>query len=137
MKTCTKCSETKIYGCFNKDSSKKDGFYSSCKQCSLSTVKKYHKTIKGLISKIYNSQKKSSRKRGHNMPDYKLEDLFLYLTNDELFLTLYEKWVSSDYDEMLIPSLDRIDNSVGYTFSNIRIVTWSDNLQNYYNRNHN
>jgi hypothetical protein len=36
MKTCSKCRESKELSSFHKDSTKKDGLYSSCKSCTYS-----------------------------------------------------------------------------------------------------
>ena len=42
MKTCTKCSLTKHFSEFHKDSYKKDGFSSKCKECAhIDRVKRY------------------------------------------------------------------------------------------------
>ncbi len=43
------------------------------------------------------------------------------------FKKLYDNWVHSNWDIWLRPSVDRLDNAKGYSFDNIRLVTWLDN----------
>ena len=112
MKICTKCKEeTTVY---NKD---------------------YYRTKKGLISQRYQRQKKSSRKRGHETPRYTRDELLEYCLNSKEFTKLYNRWVSSDFITELTPSIDRLDNSKGYSFENIQIVTWRQNNLNSHKTN--
>jgi hypothetical protein len=43
------------------------------------------------------------------------------------FHELYDIWASNGYDRTLAPSVDRVDDSKGYTYGNIRLVTWAEN----------
>lgn len=43
------------------------------------------------------------------------------------FDALYLNWINSGYDKWKKPSCDRIDDYKGYSFDNIRLVTWQDN----------
>ena len=45
----------------------------------------------------------------------------------ELFHTIYDNWVASNYNSDLTPSLDRIDDYLPYTETNIELVTWKEN----------
>lgn len=42
---------------------------------------------------------------------------------------LYTEWVASGNVTELKPSVDRLDDYRGYSFDNIRLVTWKDNRQ--------
>jgi hypothetical protein len=43
------------------------------------------------------------------------------------FKVLYKNWVKSGYEKNFRPSVDRLDSTKGYSFDNIRLVTWKEN----------
>ena len=47
--------------------------------------------------------------------------------NDSQFLYTFEQWAIRNYDILYSPSIDRIDNTKGYTLDNIQVLTHSDN----------
>ena len=50
--------------------------------------------------------------------------------NDKQYIKLHKAWVDSGYLKALAPSLDRIDNELGYSFENIELMTWQQNHDN-------
>jgi len=122
-KICSKCMRKKDISMFSKDKTKKDGIYPSCKEC----VKSYQRSKEGLVSLIYSSQKKHSRRRGHRAPTYTKEQLMKWLFAQKKFHILYDNWRMSNYKKTNIPSVDRINNNIGYTLANIQLVTWGEN----------
>ena len=97
-------------------------------------MKKYKRTIKGVSGTLYNTMKCSSRKRGHQPPSFSLGEFRVWLYDQPNFLSLYDKWVESDYDTKLKPSPDRIDNKLSYSLSNLQLMTWDENNKKHYNR---
>ena len=97
------------------------------KQRHLDSVKKYRRSKKGLTSKIYSNQMMTSRKRGHNQPEYNSKQLRDWLFQHPNFNKLYSDWKNSGYDKMLVPSIDRLDDCKGYSFNNIQLMTWQEN----------
>ncbi len=93
--------------------------------------KKYNRikshTKLGWIDITYNTQKGSSRKRKHNLPDYSKEELFEWVKLQTNFEELWKNWVDSDYHKDLFPSIDRINDDKPYTFTNIQLMTWEEN----------
>ena len=48
------------------------------------------------------------------------------------FDALFDSWVKSGYKKGLKPSVDRVDDFNGYSFCNIRLVTWDENREHQY-----
>ena len=86
------------------------------------------KTKKQLMAQMYASQKSSSKKRSHKPPNYTFEEWCIWC-NHNGFDKLYQCWVDSKCDKMLIPSGDRIDDNYGYSFDNLGLTTWGKNLR--------
>ncbi len=127
-KRCTTCKTVKPLTEFYKRKRYKDGLTSGCSECSIKRVKEYRRTKKGLITKIYSSQKGSSKKRGHKPPTYTKTELYNFSISSDIFNQLYKDWVISGYKKMLSPSFDRLDDSKGYSFSNFnKWMTWQEN----------
>lgn len=112
---------------FYQDSRMQNNIDIYCKKCRIKDVNDRKKTLSGLIASIYSQQLDNSRARGHSAPSFSNAELQMWLSNDWLFLMLYENWSNLNYMTNAIPSIDRIDDKLGYNFSNIRIVTWGEN----------
>lgn len=97
----------------------------------IQSVIEYQKTKKGIITLIYAAQKTSSKKRGHASPEYSKEWFSCWLLEKNYFHYLFKLWVNSGYLKDLKPSVDRIDDSIGYVKTNIRLTTWKGNLEKY------
>ena len=82
-----------------------------------------------LTSRMYNNQVKSSIRRGHNQPSYSMLELREWVFSRSNFLTLYDTWEESGYKKEYAPSADRLDDKKGYSFNNIRLVAWKDNVK--------
>jgi len=127
MKVCTKCKEEKELSEFGKEKENKDGLKGSCKSCIAIYQTSHHRTKEGKLKRVYSNQLKSSKERGHNPPTYTKQQFIDRFINDKKYLLLHSKWVASDYDKMLSPSFDRLDDYKGYSFDNIQIITWQEN----------
>jgi hypothetical protein len=132
-KICSSCGENKILSEFYKHKKNKDGLRYFCKECNKSKTIKYQRTEKGLIYKIYEKQRVSSKKRKHNPPNYTKEELCEWVLSQDNFKNLYKNWVDSNYFTKLTPSIDRLDDYKPYTLNNIQVVTWEENLNKSYN----
>jgi hypothetical protein len=47
--------------------------------------------------------------------------------NNTTFWRLYADWQAHDYDRDFAPSIDRIDDTKGYTMDNVQWLVWRDN----------
>ena len=128
LKKCASCNLDKESNNYTKDSSRNDNLSVYCKLCSKKRVEDYHKTKKGVCTQIYAAQRQSSNRRGYHIPAYSKNELTKWLLGYDLFNHLYEEWVDSGYLTPLKPSIDRIDDSKSYSFENIRLITWRENL---------
>ena len=126
-KICGKCNIKKKFDEFNDCGSVLIGKQSYCTKCQAIDQKNRRRTKKGLITKIHSAQIISSRARGHTAPNYTLNEFREWIYSQNIFHILYNNWVNSDYDKMLIPSIDRIIDSKPYSFNNIKITTWREN----------
>ena len=81
-----------------------------------------------LIKSIYERQLASSRTRGHSMPDYDLAWLNNWVKSQTEFQALFDAWIASECQTLLIPSVDRFDDAIGYTKANLhKVMTWAEN----------
>lgn len=124
MKVCTKCNIERDITEFRVNKGYTENV---CKDCNRKLATENRRTVKGLISKIYSHQKQTSTKRGHELPTYTLDELYEFVTEQEHFKSLYNKWVESRYDRQYTPSIDRLDDRYGYSLDNIQLVTWKQN----------
>ncbi len=87
----------------------------------------YERTEYGLCYRIFYDQCKSSKMRKHPEPEYTKDELAIWIKSQDNFINLYNDWVQSNYTSDLRPSCDRLDNSLGYSFTNIELITWKEN----------
>jgi hypothetical protein len=126
-KRCSECGEIKTVSEFYKFSKAKDGLRSQCKECTDKRSKEYIHTKDGLITRIYGNQRGNSKQRGDDMPTYSKQKLKEWLFSQKKFHDLYDNWKASNYDRMLAPSCDRLDDYLPYNLDNLQLTTWQEN----------
>ena len=125
-KKCSMCGHIKPLEHFSKDSRRRDGRIAKCKDCYSLYKNKWAKTPKGWANAVYVNQINNSKRRGHTPPSYSKKELLDWAFSNNLE-SLLHNWESNDFDPLLRPSVDRINESYGYTLNNIRLVTWQQN----------
>jgi hypothetical protein len=97
-------------------------------------TKRYEKTINGFLMRLYRNMK--SRITGVQKEKYHLyegkelldkNEFYKWAKSNVKFLMLFEEYEKNEYNRKLAPSVDRIDSSKGYEFSNMEFVTHSEN----------
>jgi len=130
-KQCSKCKEIKELSEFYKHKGNPDKHSYFCRKCAKKQSQDFHRSKIGLITIIYNSQKQSSKKRGHKQPTYTLFELQNWFDNQKIYNRLYDSWVASGYNKMLTPSCDRDDDYQGYCLTRLTLTTWGKNKDNF------
>jgi len=128
-KKCAKCEIIKDISMFAKSKKAKVGVTSYCKECFNKKNKEYRLSKKGVLTSLYCDQKSHSKTRGHPMPSYTKNELKDWLFSQSKFHHLHHLWRVSNYDKVLKPSIDRKDDYLPYSFSNIQLCTWGENKQ--------
>lgn len=126
-KSCMQCQLDKNILEFHINNKSPDKRKSICKYCANSNKRRYLRTKFGITSDIYSCQFRTSRDRGHDIPNYTIDEFRVWAFSQEIFHQLYKKWVESGYNKMLRPSFDRTDDSRGYSLDRLTIMTWQEN----------
>jgi hypothetical protein len=126
-KVCNDCRIEKPHSYFGYDKQNTDNKLGHCKQCAAKRVGVRRKTKDGVILTIFCSQKLHSKARNHQPPTYTGKELRDWILAQPIFHELYDKWVGSGYSRWEKPSCDRIDDYKGYSFDNIRLITFREN----------
>ena len=88
---------------------------------------KHRRTFDGYITLVYGHQKQNSKERCHAAPNYSKDELKIWIQEQPSFKDLWNSWKDSNYDKMLRPSVDRIEDSEPYSIENIELKTWKEN----------
>ncbi len=125
MKQCSKCKEHKTFTEFHKAVKSKDGLQSHCKSCAREATRQYRWSRREQVNeqaKIdskkprtrYKTSIRAAAKRGHQWTI--TEDEFYILLKEECY---YCNGQIGDRKTQGGSGLDRIDNDVGYTLTNV------------------
>jgi len=94
----------------------------------------YEKTEKGFLMRKYRNMQSRvtgiQKKKAHLYYGKELlprEEYYEWALSNRSFHTLYTKWVESDYERKLCPTVDRINPKEGYFLENMEWVTHSVN----------
>lgn len=151
MKVCFKCNKEKDITEFYAHPGTKDKTLNKCQECTKADVSKHRATnmdkvrqydryrskysikrilahkYRGIISRsteVFRGRKAGSYGKPYLTPE-QWED-WTSKTHDS-FIALYDNWKVNNFTQRLAPSVDRIDNYVGYVPENMRWITQSEN----------
>lgn len=127
MYKCITCLIEKPISEYRKRLDTRRGIVYCCRSCSILREATYRRSEKGVIKRIYNDQRKSSKLRGHAPPNYSLSEFSTWVFSQNNFKSIYNSWVESNYEHLMTVSCDRLDDYKPYTLCNIRLTTWGEN----------
>lgn len=92
-------------------------------------LKEWSKTCTGCLSYIYSRMKRrvKSFKYHKGLSIISRKDFYAWAESRDDYKQLFQKWVLSNYDKRLSPSIDRIDSSKEYTVDNMNFLTTHEN----------
>ncbi len=128
-KECKICLEVKQLTDFANDKHGYLGRKAKCKACQKQIDIANSRTLVGYIRRLYNAHTSNSKARGYGYPDYNKQELKDWLTSNDEFNKLLKFWKANGYKTCDRPSVDRVDDYIGYTFSNIQIMTFRENRE--------
>ena len=131
MRKCPMCNKNKDPSEFHKGNC--NGLSTYCKECTYIYNRDRSRTKEGIVRDSYSHHKYRHRRSSRSDVPYTLDELRDFILCDE-FYALYDRWVESNYSKNLKPSIDRNDDSKGYSLDNIRITTWGENNLKGYSR---
>lgn len=159
MKKCFKCNIKKDINLFYNHKGMKDGHLNKCIDCTKKDIKVFSKKPIGLLKNYDEYRQKYSLKRiishRYNGIIYRCSKIHpkngikksvygkSFLSKEEwkewvyqednlkILKDLHENFIKNNFDKRLSPSIDRIDNSKGYTKENLRWITLSENCKKY------
>jgi len=79
------------------------------------------------IGRKYQSMRERATRK--SLPLLPINEFKLLASRSEKLQELHQAWVLSNFDRNLSPSVDRIDNKLGYIADNIQFITHSDNVK--------
>lgn len=101
------------------------------------STKRYEKTVRGFLMRLYRNMTSRitgvQRQKWHLYKGKELLDkeaFYNWSLSCNTFFELFKAWTEAGYPRKLTPSVDRINPDLGYTLSNIRWVTHSENSRN-------
>jgi hypothetical protein len=111
-------------------------YYQNHKATECARARGYKKTFYGRILVAYQKLRLRCEGRGgyksksYEGLQYLPQDEFIaWATTDPVYLRIFNEWVASGYLYRLTPTPDRVDPNLGYSLTNLRWLTFSENVR--------
>lgn len=110
---CPKCKHRKTKG-------------TSCKYCARIATLKYQNSLQGKALHRFRAIEQRCKRTGKEL-GFDREWFLVWALSSRAYRALHAAWVASEYNTWLTPSVDRIDDTLGYVEGNIQWMTWKEN----------
>lgn len=91
------------------------------------SLNKVEKLQRDYFTRTYSGMKNSSKGRGHRAPAFSKQEFIIWCKKEKNWKQLWNDWISAECSTKLRPTIDRLDNKNGYSFENMRIISWDEN----------
>lgn len=85
-------------------------------------------TLKFWLTKTYGRMKRDNKLKFNKDLSFSKEEFEEWvLVRKELFDKLMDEYIKSNFNKYKNPSIDRIDDYIGYEFYNMQLISWEEN----------
>ena len=134
LQVCNCCKVSQPISNFGNRTDFKEKKLKVCRDCTNIKAEAYRKSKLGLINYIYHNQRLISKNKGVEPPAYTKQELSDWFYAQPNFEELYTNWGQGGYTKDTKPSVDRLDDSIGYNLNNIRLVSFRENVEKQYDK---
>lgn len=132
-KECFVCHKIKPLEAFYKQKGMVDGRLNRCKACCKAYCNEQHKNNPQYYMRmIYNGIKwRCSNNERYKQLSFLPKNDWIIWCNENMykFMKLYKQWQDSGYKQAFSPSIDRINNNLGYLPNNMQWLTLGQNAK--------
>lgn len=134
LQVCNCCKVNQPISNFGNRTDFKEKKLKVCRDCANIKAEAYRKSKLGLVNYIYHNQRLISKNKGVEPPAYSKQELSDWFYAQPNFEELYTNWEKGGYTKDTKPSVDRLDDSIGYNLNNIRLVSFRENVEKQYDK---
>lgn len=134
LQVCNCCRVSQPISNFGNRTDFKEKKLKVCRDCANIKAEAYRKSKLGLINYIYHNQRLISKNKGVEPPAYNKQELTQWFYAQDNFEDLYTTWLDGGCQKDDKPSVDRLDDSRGYSLTNIRLVSFRENVEKQYDK---
>ena len=87
----------------------------------------FEKRIRDFYTSTFANMKSNSRNRNHPDMSFTKKEFIQWFKSQNNYAILWNNYLNSGGSKELKPTVDRIDDRLGYSLGNMQLLTWADN----------